>query len=194
MTIPRQKTTAESITGASVINWIEKNLKLPVNLEKSGSGPTGERALLGFRINAEGTNSIAPKSVEGLKARVREHWEARQSLSSKQLRDQWQRFIRGWWNYYRLADCQWGVTELSGWIRRHMRKCYWLRWKTPRGRINALKKLGFKGRGLGIGYTGLGAWRIARHWVMHQALSNKTLERYGFILPWNFAQAKAQCR
>lgn len=25
---------------------------------------------------------------------------------------------------------------------------------------------------------------MARHYVMHQALSNKTLARYGFTLPW----------
>lgn len=171
----------------SVITWIEKTLKIPVNREKSGSGPTEKSALLGFRINTEGQSSIAPKSADRLKARVRELWEARQNLTSKELRDQWQRFIRGWWNYYRLADNQWGATDLSGWIRRHIRKCFWLRWKSPRGRINALKRLGVKGRGLGMGYTGLGAWRVARHRVLHQALNNKTLERYGFILPWHFA-------
>ena len=172
---------------ASVIEWIEKRLKLPVNREKSGSGPTEESALLGFRIDAKGVISIAPKSVERLKARVRELWEARQNLTSVQLRDQWQRFIRGWWNYFRLADCQWGATNLSGWIRRHMRKCFWLRWRTCRGRRNALKRLGIRGKSLGISYTGKGAWRISGSAVLHRALSNKTLERYGFILPWNFA-------
>ena len=29
-----------------------------------------------------------------------------------------------------------------------MRKCFWQRWKTPRGRRNALKRLGVKGRAL----------------------------------------------
>jgi len=46
-----------------------------------------------------------------------------------------------------------------------------------------------KGRALGIAYTGLGAWRVARTRVMHQALSNRTLKRYGFIIPWDFAGA-----
>ena len=129
-----------------------------------------------------------------LKTRVRELWDARRSLTSAQLRDQWQRYVRGWWNYFQLADRCWGVTDLSGWIRRHMRKCFWLRWSTPRGRINALKRLGLKGRSLGMGYTGLGAWRVARHWAMHQALSNKTLESNGYILPWINAQASAKIR
>ncbi len=173
----------------SVTSWIEKHLKVPVNREKSGSGPTDESALLGFRIYTDGRIGVSPKAVGKLKARVRELWDGRQSLTSNQLRDQWRRYILGWWNYFKLADWRREVEDLSGWIRRHMRKCFWLRWKTPRGRINALKRLGVKGRALGTGYTGLGAWRVARLWAMQQALSNKTLERNGLSIPWDSAKA-----
>ncbi len=174
----------------SVINWIEKHLKVPVNREKSGSGPSDKSSLLGFRLYTDGSIGISSKAIEKLKDEVREHWEARQNLTSKQLRDQWRRYIIGWWNYFKLADLRWNIRGLSGWIRRHMRKCFWLRWKTPRGRINALKRLGVKGRSLGIGYTGLGAWRVARLWAMNQALSNATLNRYGLIMPWDFAEVR----
>jgi group II intron reverse transcriptase/maturase len=173
----------------SVISWIEKHLKVPVNREKSGTGPTDNSTLLGFRLYEDGRIGISPKAVGKLKARVRELWEARQSLTSVELRDQWRRYIMGWWNYFKLADWRREVNNLSGWIRRHMRKCFWLRWKTPRGRINALKRLGVKGRALGIGYTGLGAWRVASTWSMQQALSNATLKSYGFIIPWTSAGA-----
>jgi hypothetical protein len=116
-------------------------------------------------------------------------WDARQNLTGGGLRDQWAAYIRGWWEYFRIADSGHEPYDLSGWIRRHIRKCFWLRWKTPKGRVNALRRLGVKGRALGIAYTGLGAWRVARTWAMQQALSNKTLKRYGFIIPWDFAGA-----
>lgn len=173
----------------SVTAWIEKNLKVPVNREKSGSGPTGESALLGFRLHGDGRVGVAPKSIHRMKERVRELWDARQSLTSRELRDQWQRYIRGWWNYFQLADWRREVTGLSGWIRRHMRKCFWLRWKTPRGRINALQRLGVRGRSLGNGYSRRGAWAMARHFVMQQALRLEVLDRYGFDLPWTNAGA-----
>ena len=57
---------------ASVTEWIEKHLKVPVNGEKSGSGATGESALLGFRLEEDGTISIALKSIQRFKAKVRE--------------------------------------------------------------------------------------------------------------------------
>src|SRR5690606_21977896 len=158
-----------------VVIWIEKNLKLEVNREKSGAGPCGQSSLLGFRIFEDGRVGVSPKSIAKLKEKIRELWDAQQSLTSEQLRNQWQRYIRGWWNYFALADWRREVENLSGWIRRHMRKCFWLRWKTPRGRLNALKRLGIKGRALGQCYSGRGAWPMARHPVLQSALTNRTL-------------------
>ncbi len=53
----------------SVIEWIEKNLKVPVNREKSRSGPTDESALLGFRLYADGRVGISPKAIARMKDR-----------------------------------------------------------------------------------------------------------------------------
>lgn len=171
----------------SVIAWIERELKLPVNRDKSGHGPSDGTSLLGFRLETDGTIRPAPQSVERLKAKVRELWDARQSLTSEELRDQWRRYIDGWWGYYGLIERRWEVADLSGWIRRHMRKCLWLRWHHPRGRLNALKRLGVRGQSLGMAYSAKGAWAMARHYVMNSALKNKTLERHGFTLPWETA-------
>jgi RNA-directed DNA polymerase len=127
---------------------------VPVNREKSGSGPARESALLGFRLEEDGTISIAPKSIQRLKGKVRELWEARQSLTSEQLRDQWRDYIQGWWNYYQLAERRWGVEDLTGWIRHHMRK--WLpafggEWH---GRLSPLRSgSGFAGAHRGGGST-----------------------------------------
>ena len=173
----------------SVVKWLEKELGLEVNREKSGSGPSGKSSLLGFTLYEDGRVGVSPKALGRLKERVRGLWEARQNKNSRELRDQWQRFIRGWWNYFKLADWRREVTDLSGWIRRHIRKCFWLRWHNPRGRRKALKRLGIKGRPLGMAYCGLGAWALARHVTIQQALKNATLRKYGFIIPWELADS-----
>ena len=54
--------------GASVIAWIEQHLKVEVNRDKSGSGPSGQSGLLGFRLYADGRIGVAPKAIERLKA------------------------------------------------------------------------------------------------------------------------------
>ena len=112
---------------------------------KSGAGPTERSGLLGFRVYEEGTIEIGNRAIERLKERVRKLWDARQSMTSQQLSQQWQSYIKGWWNYFQLADWQWNVQDLSGWMRRHMRKCFWQRWHDRKGRRKALTAFGDKG-------------------------------------------------
>lgn len=173
----------------SIKTWLMKHLELEVNEAKSGTGSSGDSQLLGFRIHETGNVSIAPKALQRLKERVRQLWDARQSLKSEELRTQWQRYITGWWNYFGYANWRREVKALSGWVRRHMRKCFWLRWHSRAGRTNALRRLGVRGRGLKVAGCRRGAWPMATHVVVNQALKTDTLNRFGFTLPWELAGA-----
>jgi RNA-directed DNA polymerase len=171
----------------SIKAWLKKHLALEVNEAKSGAGPSGDSQLLGFRIHESGNVSVAPKAMHQLKERVRQLWDARQSLKTEELRAQWRRYITGWWSYFSYANWRREVKALSGWIRRHMRKCFWQRWHNRQGRRNALQRLGVRGRRLQVAGCRRGAWPMARHVVVQQALKTATLNRYGFTLPWEFA-------
>lgn len=175
----------------SLPKWVEKRLRLKVNASKSGIGRTWQRQYLGFRITREGQIEAAPERLVRYQNRVRLTFDARQSWTTKQLRDHWRRYIRGWWNYYRLAEWRRPIFDLEGWTRRHIRKCFWLRWHKWDGRRNALKRLGVQGRGLGVAYSRRGAWRLAASPVLHTALDNRTLRRHGFLLPSDLAQSRA---
>jgi hypothetical protein len=167
--------------------WLKKQLDREVNADKSGAGRSEDSQLLGLRIHERGDVSVAPKALAKLKTRVRQLWDARQSLTSGEMRTQWQRYITGWWNYFGYANWRRDVKALSGWIRRHMRKCFWLRWHNRKGRRNALRRLGVTGRALEVAGCRRGAWPMARHVVVQQALKTVTLNRYGFNLPWELA-------
>lgn len=167
--------------------WIEKRLRLKVNLNKSGVGRPWERKFLGFTISREGRIEVATTSLERFKQRVRALWDARQSRTSEQLRDQWLSYIRGWWNYYQLAEWRRPVFDLEGWTRRHIRKCFWIRWHRSKGRRKRLAQLGVRDPVLKAATSSRGAWRMARHPAMHQGLSNARLRRYRFLLPSDLA-------
>jgi group II intron reverse transcriptase/maturase len=177
---------AERVLGG-MVQWIKGQLRLEINATKSGTGRPWEGKFLGFRIHPPGYIEAAPQSVERLKNKVRELWRSCQSLTSEQLRDQWRAYIRGWWGYYQLAEERRSIYELEGWIRRHIRKCFWLRWHNTRGRLKALRALGLKGRLLQVAYSSRGAWPIAATGSLHTALSNATLRRYGFLMPSDLA-------
>jgi len=172
---------------ASLSAWIGKHLRLEVNAAKSGTGRPWERKFLGFRINPQGKIEVAPTSVERMKAKVREMWRSCQSQTSEELRDNWRAYIRGWWGYYQLAEERRNITGLEGWIRRHIRSCFWQRWDNWRGRLRKLRQLGLRGRLLKVAHSSKGAWRIAASPSVQKALSNEVLRRYGFWVPSDFA-------
>jgi len=167
--------------------WIEKHLRLKVNAAKSGTGRVWERKFLGFRLDRDRRIGVAPESVERFKAKVREMWRSCQSRTSKQLRDAWQRYVRGWWGYYQLAEDRRPIFRLEGWIRRHIRKCFWIRWHSAVGRERALRGLGLRGRMLKVAFSSRGAWHLAGTGSLHTALSNAVLRRYGFLMPSDLA-------
>ena len=118
---------------ASIQHWLEHHLRLQLNPDKSGVGSAWERKFLGFRLNRALRIEAAAPSLNRFKQRVRQMWDARQSRTSNQLRDGWQRYVRGWWGYFSLAEERQPIWRLEGWVRRHIRKCFWLRWHSRAG-------------------------------------------------------------
>ncbi len=179
--------SAAERTLASIQGWIEKHLRLKVNAAKSGTGRVWERKFLGFQLDRQKRIGIAPESLERLKTKVREMWDGRRSRTSNQLRDEWGRYVRGWWGYFQLATARNPVYELEHWVRRHIRKCFWLRWHGRAGRLRRLRHLGLHGPALGVATSRRGAWGVAKQPELHRALTNATLRRYGFLLPSDLA-------
>ena len=127
---------------------------------------------------------------------MREHFDNnRQRKTSKEIRDQWKRYLTGWYGYFRICEHPWTLGDLGPWIRRHIRKLYWQRWHKSDGRQNALRRLGLPEKQVVIGKSSRGAWRMAASPVMQQALGNKRLRQHRFLVPSdlvrNAARAKA---
>ena len=172
---------------ARLVDWIEKHLKLRVNRDKSGIRSPEDGSFLGFTIGAGGEIGISAKSVGRYKARVRAFWDGRNGQPLRERRRDWQRYVRGWWQYYRLCDVRWIVKALSTWTRRHIRKAFWLRWHDWRGRRNALTRLGATGRTLRLAHGGRGAWRMAL--ALNSVLTNARLRQWGLYTPADFVDA-----
>jgi RNA-directed DNA polymerase len=175
----------------SIVKWIEKHLKLSVNTDKSGTGRPWERQFLGYRITQEGKLSIDSKRLERHKNKVRELWQANQSLTSQQLVKQWRSYLIGWSNYFSLTELPWQLRKIGSWTRRHIRKCFWLRWHNRKGRYNALKRLGANAKQLKLASSSRGAWRIASSPTMHVVLNNKLLRYYGLDVADDLLGAQA---
>lgn len=112
---------------ASVVDFIEKKLKLKVNRSKSGVRSCSEVKFLGYTLLSEGGIRIADKSITRLKDKVREITRRNRGVDFEQLIEELNLVIVGWSNYFRLAN-KWlsTIRDLDGWIRRKLR-CYRLK-------------------------------------------------------------------
>jgi group II intron reverse transcriptase/maturase len=170
----------------SIVEWIAKNLKLEVNRTKSGIRPPDQGSFLGFRIEEGGRIAMSRKSIEAFKAKVREHWGNPRSRPGKEVRDDWGEYVRGWMGYYRLSERSWDWEDLEGWLRRHMRKWFWLRWHNWKGRRKAFERLGVRACHLRMAHSGRGAWRMAK--MLGVILTNRWLRENGFKMPSEFVK------
>lgn len=168
---------------AGVSAWLSKHLKLTVHPGKSGVGRVWERKFLGFTLTLSLLLTVSGASIARYQDRVREHFDARRSVTSVEQRDGWERYVRGWWGYYGLSEDRRPITRWEGWTRRHIRKCFWQRWHSAEGRYRNLRKLGINPELAGVARSGRGAWRIARGLAMQSALSNRILRRYRYFVP-----------
>ena len=87
-----------------------------------------------------------------------------------------------------MVEDRWPIFRKEGWIRRHIRKCFWQRWHGSAGREAALRRLGVPPKRAEVGRNSQGPWRMAAHAVMQEALNNRTLKRYKFIMPSDLAE------
>jgi len=168
---------------SSLTGWLARHLRLEINANKSGVGRPWERKFLGFTLTTTLLITLASASITRFETKVRELWNGRQPLTSVELRDQWRSYVQGWWGYFRLAEDRRPIFYKEGWVRRHIRKCFWQRWHSSTGRVSALRRLGIPRSRVDVGRSTRGAWRIASHPVMQEALSNRLLRANGFLVP-----------
>lgn len=159
-------------------------LRLRVNEEKSAVGRPWERKFLGYTMtrNKEPRLKAAETSVKRLKARMREIFREGRGRSLRRVVEELNVVLRGWIQYFRLAEVKGVFDELDGWIRRKLRCLIWRRWKRPRTRAKELKRRGLEElRAHRSAYNGRGAWWNAGSSHMNEAFPKRYFDRVGLV-------------
>jgi group II intron reverse transcriptase/maturase len=111
----------------SIVDFIEKKLKLKVNNTKSGVRHCSDVKFLGYTLLPGGDIRVSDKSIERLKDKVREITRRNRGVKFEMVIKELNKVLIGWSNYFRLANV-WLATirEIDGWIRRKVR-CFRLK-------------------------------------------------------------------
>jgi group II intron reverse transcriptase/maturase len=149
---------------ASTCRFIEERLSLKVNRAKSAVDRPRNRKFLGYSFFRHlGIHlRVAPKSFERFKARIREITARSNGWSMERRIVVLNRFVRGWMQYFRLAQNAKAFERLDKWILRRLRLCQWKQWKRPRTRLRELRALGLQDRqARERAFSHKAYWRIA---------------------------------
>src|SRR5215475_2529306 len=169
---------------ASVTEFLEKRLRLKVNREKSAVARPWERKFLGYSMtwNKQPRLKVAESSIVRLKAKVRVIFNEGRGRSLRQVIKELNALLRGWMQYFRLAEVKGIYEELDGWIRRKLRCLIWLQWKRPKTRTKELIKRGLeKLRAWKSASNGRGSWWNAGASHMNEALPKSFFDRLGLV-------------
>lgn len=169
----------------SISTYIEKELKLKVNIEKSSVTRPWFSKLLGFTFyhkKGEKGISVHRKSIAAYKDKIRAITSRSKPYSMEDRMMQIRRLNHGWGNYFKLSEAKSVFAGLDEWVRSRIRLCYWKQWKRVKTRIQRLEELGIKSyQAYQWGNTRKGYWRTVHSPILARALNNAFLKEAGFV-------------
>ena len=180
----RSKKSAQRVD-ESIINYIEKKLRLKVNREKTKISRPGQGQLLGFSFykNKESYEiRISNKSLERIKEKCKHITKSSDPTSQKKKLKKLEAVVRGWVNYFKIAKAKSNLQKLDEMIRTRLRITVWRSWKRIKTKVSNLIKLGItKSRAYMWGNSSKGACRIAHSPILCRTLNMNYWRKVGYI-------------
>lgn len=176
---------------STITDFIEKKLGLKVNAEKSKIARPNEIKYLGFGFykNKQGTWKPKPhlKSIQKFVKNLKYITSRNNSKTIDEKVTKLNQVIRGWINYFKIADMKKWMTTIGEHVRHRLRMCIWKYWKRPKTKYKCLRKLGISHyNAYMVANTRHGYYWVASTVVLHIAISNKRLKQKGLVFPLDY--------
>ena len=113
-----------------IIPFIEKKLSLKINKEKTVTAHISKVKYFGYsfyRYKGKCKMRLHLKSVTKIKNKIRELTKRSNGWSNEKRIEKLKKFIRGWVNYFSLADMKNLMMRTDEWLRRKRRASYCIR-------------------------------------------------------------------
>ena len=123
----RSKRAAERVK-ESISKFIEGHLKLKVSREKTEVAYIGRLKFLGYGFyihNGKCRLRLHQKTEAKLRRRLKAITSRSSGMGYAKRKDALRQYLRGWTEYYNLADMGSKSKEIDQWLRRRIRMCIW---------------------------------------------------------------------
>lgn len=182
MILCKSRRSAER-TKVSITRYIEGKLFLKVNGEKTSVANISQVKYLGYgfyRYKGECRLKVHKKSIAKMKERLRAITNRSRAISNEERPRILGRYVKGWVNYFKLADMKKMLQVTDEWLRRKIRAIYWKQWKKIRTRYKMIRRYNLPDWNVHeLANCRKGTWRAAL--MLNQILTNKEIVRQGYI-------------
>ena len=179
----KSKKSAER-TLDNIVPYIEGKLFLKVNRTKTCVAYFSKVKYLGYsfyRYKGKCRFRVHPKSVTRMKNKIRELTGRSNGWGNEYRALKLTQFIRGWINYFRMAEMKSLLLKTDEWLRHKIRAIYWKQWKRAKTKFTELKKLGVEEEKAWIcANMRNGNWYCSGYFVFQTAFNNKKLREIGY--------------
>lgn len=149
---------------------LECELKLKVNKDKTHiTSVTRGVAFLGFIIRSK-CISIHPKRIKRLKDNIRNITPRNSGRNVEMMIKELNPILRGWANYFKVANCKGTYADIMAWLRRRLRMKKMKEWKSWRALHKQLRRMGYEGD---FEKISMSRWRNSASPLISMALPNK---------------------
>ena len=166
----------------NIIPFIEEKLFLKVNRKKTVVAYISKVKYLGYtfyKYRGKCRLRIHPKSIAKMKNKIRELTDRNKGISNEERERKYQEYVRGWVEYFRLADMKRILKETDEWARRRIRAVYWKQWKRVRTRYRILRKLKLEHwQAIKLANSRCGYWRIAE--TLNMVITKSIIAKLGY--------------
>ncbi len=129
----------------SITKYIEGYLKLKVNCEKTECAYIGRMKFLGYGFYVRDGKCrlrLHQMSEAKLRRKLKQITSRSNGMGYEQRKTTLRNYLRGWAEYFNLADMGNRVAAIDQWLRRRLRMCIRKSWKKTRTRGKNLIRCG----------------------------------------------------
>lgn len=175
---------------ASITAFIEKRMRLKVNVAKSAVARPEERHFVGFRLQRQPETDeldvlLSKRSKDRVTERIRELTPRNWGQSLARCIEQLNEYLVGWIGFFAIctAGAQRALEALDAHIRRRLRAIQLMHWKTKRTTVRKLIQLGVKPKtAWRCVYAGRQSrWALSYNAATHQGLRNAYFAERGLV-------------
>ena len=179
----KSKKSAER-TLTNIIPFIEGKLYLKVNQDKTVVEQISKVKYLGYTFyknKGKCRFRVHPKSIKKMKDKIRELTSRSNGWGNEYRALKLTQYIRGWVNYFGMADMKNLLKGTDEWLRHKIRTVYWKQWKKTKTKYKKLKELDVDAeKAWKCANTRKGNWYSSGNFIVQTAFNNNKLRELGY--------------